>query len=52
MGTIASIKKTLPPGLAESGKDPGMSIFRAIKWSKDSIRLISRDGSALAALFH
>ena len=52
MGTIAPMKKTRPPGLAGRGNDPGMSIYRAIKWSKDSIRLISRDGSALAALFH
>jgi len=52
MGTIAPMKKTLPPGLTGRGKDPGVSFWRAIKWSKDSIRLITRDGSALAALFH
>ena len=51
MGTIAPTMR-IPPGLLRRGKDPGVSIFRAIKWSKDSIRLISRDGSALATLFH
>ena len=52
MGTIAPITGIPTPGLSVRGKDPGMSIFKAIKWSKDSIRLISRDGSALATLFH